>query len=424
MCQCSTSDCGCSALLVPVGPPGRQGPPGVTPTLTFEVTTLPPGSHATVSQSGGPVAYDVVLGIPTGATGAGTPGADGAPGADGTDGINAFTNLRTTWRVPGIGSIEPMNVDVAAWGADGQWIYLPGAGYFIISFVSGSGQFQVINPGPLQGFPSGVAGNVAGGTIMPIGTPVTPGGIPGDGGSTGPAGASAELLTTNTLPTTAPSPGRASVIYTDSATAPTFTVIYTWNGTSWVQTANIQGAAGTQIVNTPGDPNTTLPAGPIGTYAVRTDVPSMYVKTGSTTWSLVTSLTPTFTQVATQSAGDFGTVPVSTRRVIGYVPRTLSSPGPGAFVFDLAYQSYDLDAAFDIELGWSATSYNQGGSWLWQITNIAGAPIAVTYAAGQFTKKTGLTLPSTLASGATQVYHLVREGPSVLICDTYVSVAV
>lgn len=424
-CDCTTSDCGCDTLDVPLGPRGLAGPPGITPRLIFSVATLPAGSSATVSQTGGPASYDIILGIPAGATGAGN------PGINGTNGLNAFTTLTAAFTQPALSGIATISVVDNSWVEPDQWIYIPGGGYYIVVTPVGSTTIQIRNPGPAQGFPSGVTGNASPATnIGGNGTGVTPGGIPGNAGATGETGengdtgADAELLVVNTVPVSAPAPGRSTVVVTDSATTPTFTVLYTWNGSAWAQTANIQGAAGSQIINTPGDPNVTLPGGDLGDYAVRTDVPSMYVKTGVSTWTSVVSLTPTFEQVATESGGDFGTVPGYTQAIIGFEDQTYNHNSVGTFTFDNAVQSSVVLADKDIELDWDDTGYTENGNWLWQITNTDASPINVTYATGQFAKDTGLSLPSTLAASATQVYHLVRQGSRMLITNTYVSVNV
>lgn len=428
MCDCLTSDCGCSELSVPIGPRGFQGPPGITPQIIFlPPSALPPGSTPTIQQTGGPATYNVAIGIPSGLPGIGTPGANGA------NGINAFTVTTSLFTVPGIGLLTSMPVQLAeyGWVEDFQWVYIPGAGYFEVYSVNTSQGITLRNPGPAQGFPSsGIPGNAAVNTQINIGTAVTPGGRPGGEGPQGPIGtpgtpgADALLLVTNTFPVSPPLPGRDTVIYTDSATTPTFTLIYEWTGAAWVQRANIQGAAGTQIVNTPGDPNVTLPAGPIGTYAVRTDVPSIYVKTGISSWSPVVTLTPTFNQVAIQSSGNFGTTPTSTESVIGFVDEVVVLNTPGTYTFDLAYQGYDLSTDKAIQLDWSDSAYGENAMWVWRISNTDAASIAITYATGSFDKKTGLALPATLAAGETQVYHLMRNGAKILIYDTYVAVAV
>ena len=430
-CNC-TSQCSCGELTIPLGPRGFTGPAGQSPTLSLSATGLPNGTPPTVTQTGGPLNYQYLLGIPA-----------GAPGPVGENATELFTTLSAAFTVPALNTTTVITVGDTSWMQPGAWLYIRGGGYFRISSVPSPTTVQVNNAGSNAfgvgvGWPTGVQGNAPAGDTVNVVTgalaavqvihAAVPGlpGTDGENGSTGPAGATgtagvaAELLVTNTTPVAAPAAGRSSVIVTDSATAPTFTVIQTWNGSAWAQTANIQGAAGTQIVNTAGDPNVTLPAGPVGTYAVRTDIPSMYVKTGSTTWSSVVSLTPTFAQIATQSGGDLGNVPAYTQRIIGYIPRRVTHTAPGTYTLDLQYEGIEIDANQDIELDWSLTNYAENGQWTFAVENIDGSPINVTYASGRWRKATGVTPPATLAAGAIQVYQCVKVGSTMVITNTYV----
>lgn len=419
---CTTDPCACG-LTVPIGPRGFTGEAGPPPTLTFAVTTLAPGSNATVNQTGGAGVYTVSLGIPRGATGTGT------PGTNGTNGLNAFTTLTATFIQPSQSFPVTIGVVDSSWAQPGQWVFVPGGGYYIVATVPSSTSITLTNPGAAQGFASGVPGNAAAGSsVGTAGTGVTPGGRPGIQGETGAAGdtgdpgADALLLVTTTAPVSAPPAGQRTVIYTDSATTPTFTRIMEWDGAAWNQAANIQGAAGTIWVSTPGDPSVTLPSGPIGTYVLRTDVPSIYVKTGASTFTLQSSLAATFTQVATTSAGNFGAVPVRTESMIGFDPNTDTHTAPGTYTFDLQYQSTDVAADKDIELDWDDTAYGFGGMWTFSVENTDGSPINLTLAASQWTKKTGLTIPATIAAGATQFFVCYKspDGASMLIADTFV----
>lgn len=430
-CSCSSQPCSCNGLEIPQGPRGLPGVPGPAPTLTFTGSALAPGSGVVVTQTGGAGVYNVNLGVAVGAT--------GADGPTGTDGLNAFTTLTSgTFTQPLAGAATASGVITVvdnSWMEVGQWIYIPGAGYYMVTQLNGTTGVRILNPGPLDGYTGGVVGNAPPGTtgLGGVGIGVTPGGRPAGEGPEGPIGqdgedgtdgVDAELLVVNVAPVAPPAPGRSSVIYTDSATTPTFTQVRVWNGASWVTSANIQGAAGTLIVNTPGDPNVTLPAGPIGTVAIRTDVVSIYTKTGVSTWTLTSSLTPTFTQVATASGGNFGTVPVSTDRVIGFAPFADTHTSPGTYSFDLQYEAALIDADKDITLQWDATNYAEGAVWTWQVTNVDGSPINLALTAARFNKKTGLTVPATIAAGATQVFLLTKSADGlILIMDTFVSVA-
>lgn len=424
MCNCSSAPCACEELTIPLGPRGYNGPPGITPTLIFSATTLAAGSPATVTQTGGPATYNIQLGLPTGATGTGTPGRD------------TWSTLTAGFTQPALGDIVNVTGVDFRWMSVGEYVYVAGGGYYQIFTVSGGGtSAQLRNPGTIQGFPSGVPGNASPGASIGNGALIGPSGVPGTAGATGATGSDgtpgtpgtpgtdAELLVTYTNPVAAPSPGRSSVIYTDSASNPTFTVIKSYAAGAWTTRANIQGAAGTIIVSTNGDPNTTLPAGPIGTYAVRTDVPSMYAKTGVSTWAFVVSLTPTFTQVATASSGDMGTVPVSTQSVVGFVTNSDTFGVPGVYTFDLQYQSIDVKTNVDIELDWDDTAYGENAHWFFTVENTNGSPINLTLTTGQWIKKTGLTIPATIAASASQAFLVYRYGNKLLIADTFVTVA-
>jgi len=62
-----------TSLVGPTGPAGPPGPPGMDATVTVGTTvTLPPGSPATVTNSGSPGAAVLDFGIPGGASGPGT----------------------------------------------------------------------------------------------------------------------------------------------------------------------------------------------------------------------------------------------------------------------------------------------------------------------------------------------------------------
>ena len=431
MCDCSTAPCSCETLTIRRGVQGRQGLPGVPPTLNFSVTPLPAGSTPTVSQSGGPATYDVAIGLPA--------GAPGAPGVatNGVDGVNAFVPTLTTFFVPAIGGaatlLQVFPFSLGLFTAPGQPVYLEGAGTFMVDHIVGTSEVWLINPGPLQ-WPeltvAGYPGNAIAGTSVLPGSKLSPGGRSGSAGAAGAtggagaAGASASIPVVNTVPVVAPSPGQGTIIYTDSSTTPTFTQLYTWNGAAWVQSGNIQGAPGTLIVSTGGDPNSTQPAGPVGMMAIRTDILGIYTKTAPGVWGAPIPLTPTFAQVATQSSNSFGATAVYTQGIIGFEQTIVAHSSPGVYTYDLSKQSIRVTATADIELDWSDASYNKYGRWQFELVNTSGAPIAVTYTAATWLKATGLTLPSTLAAGAVQMFTLVQSKDGPVIENTYVVVAV
>lgn len=424
MCDCGTP-CGCGSGTIPQGPRGNQGVPGPVPLLTFYTTPLPTGTSPTVFQTGGPIAYDITIGIPAGATGTGT------AGADGTDGVNAYTQNVLGFQIPALGSTVTLTVGENSWIQVGQWLFIEQSGYFIVTAVGSNGSITVRNPGAGDGYPSGVNGQTAPGTVIGSFRGVSPGGVPGvDGaaggsGSAGAAGAAAEILVQNTVPVSAPAPGRSSVIVTDSSTDPTFTVIYTWNGSAWVQTANIQGAAGSQIVNTAGDPNSTLPSPTsIGDYAIRTDIPGVYVKTGASTWTFVVSLTPTFTQVATASSGNLGTLALYSTRAVGFQPRELTHAFAGGLTLDLSYQYTYIDAAADITLAYNNLTFDYSTTWYIFVTNTDGSAIDLDLSTGDWNVKDGLVIPATIAPADVQALVVTRSpDDKLLVTDTFLVTA-
>lgn len=432
--MCS-ENCGCSGECAPSIDviPGPQGPVGNTPTIAIgTVTTLAAGSQATVTNTGSAVAAVFNFGVVTGAT--------GATGAAGTAATNLYTSLTNAFTIPALNSSTIATVGNTSWMRVGMWVRMTNgsssAAYLYITGVPSSTTVQFANMGSVNGWPTGVALQPAPSTVIsPDSTllqiqaaaaPGLPGatGATGGDGPTGDPGVNSLVPFVNAIPSVSPVPGQETQIYQNDVSAPTIMRFYYWNGSIWTASGNFVGAAGTQVVTTPGDPNVTLPAVPIGSLAFNSVTPTLYLKTGASTWVLQFSIAPTFQQVATTSSGNFGTVPTSTQRVIGYVTLADTHTIAGAYTFDTAYQSILVEADVDMELDYDASTYTQSAEWTWQVENVDGSPIALTYAASRFDKKTGLSLPSTLAAGAIQVYQLKRSKAKLLITDTYVSVAV
>lgn len=416
-------DCNCAAS-VPRGPRGFQGPPGATPTITIgTVTALPPGSTPTVTNTGSDLEAVLNWGVVTGNTGA--TGATGAAGTNGTPGVNAFTSITGSYTQPDVGDNVSVTFLDASWIGVNQIIYIETGGYYLSTGPATGNTKTLTNLGyPGNAAPGFVVLNPL--VLQPV-PKVSPGGYRGPDGATGASGVGVNALVpiVNTIPVTPPVPGQETVIYQNDPTTPTIMRFYYYSSGSWTAGANFVGAAGTQVTTTPGNPNATLPAGPVGTLAFRTDVPSLWLKTGTSTWTLQFNIAPTFQQVATTSAGDFGTVPTSTQRVIGYVTLADTHTTPATtYTFDLAYQSVYVEADVDIELDFDASTYTQGADWTWQIENVDGSPINVTFASSVFDKKTGLSLPTTLAAGAVQTFILRRTKAKILIVDTFVNDAV
>lgn len=427
-CNCSSSPCGCEALIIQVGPRGFTGPAGPAPSLTLDVETLAAGSPVTITQSGGAGTYDILLGIPQGATGpagVGTPGIDGLPAFAPLDiagltqpAIGSQTNIATT------GSFK--------WAASSEWVYISGGGYYKVAapVAAPYNTMLIRNPGAADGFPAGVTGNVGAGIFIGSNgeaAQVTPGGRPGtDGtGTTGPQGPAGDptfIGLTTTIPTLPPAPTLRTVFYTDSLSAPTLFVPYFYSG-GWTAGPNIMGAPGTLWVTTAGDPNITLPAGPIGTYALRTDVVSIYLKTGATTWVLQASLTPTFAQVAVASGGAIVGETVYTDTVVGYEPFQATLAAPGTYTLDFQYEGQEIETDKDITLDWDDSNFNKYAHRVYTINNTDASPINFALTAARWYKKTGLSIPATIAAGATQMLIVEHSALGPVVTDTFVVAA-
>lgn len=435
MCSCSSTPCGCLTPNIPRGPRGFSGEPGPAPSFTVgTVTALPAGSTPVFDITGTSPNLTIDIGLVTGDTG--PAGAAGANGTNGQNGINSFTSLVASFTQPSPGSMVTITVANSSWMSLGSWVYISGGGWYVVASnpLSGS-QIIVRNPGAADlaavwpGGPTSVPQNTAAGTVITSTgfssqvQPSGPPGIKGTPGTGGVAGLPGVIQVVNAIPTSAPPPNEVFKIYTDSPTTPTVITGYSWNGLAWVATANLTPAAGTKIVSTAGDPNVTLPAGTVvGDYAIRTDVPSIYVKTTVSTWTLQVTLTNTFQQVATQSGGDMGTVPLSTQAVVGFVPFTDTHSAPGTYTIDLQYQGTHVDANKNIDLDWDDVTFSDSAVWEFQLTNSDPSSINITYAATRWAKATGLTEPATLAAGATQMFVLRKNvaGDRLIIEDTFV----
>ena len=405
--SCGSSPCGCDGLSIPIGPRGFQGEPGPAPVITLGTpVALPPGSVPTVTITGDFGVYNLDFGLTVGDT-----GATGAPGINGINGV-AYTNLAAPFTQPAIGGLVTITVGTTAWMSLGEPIYINGGGvYFVASNALSPTQIIIRNPGAADNFSSGVPGNTTAGVTVSIdgfNAQVTPSGRPGEKGDQGAPGASgtpgvdAYVGLTTTVPTLPPGPGLKTVFYTDNLVTPTVFKAYFYTSL-WQAGPNLIGADGTLWVTTGGDPNVTLPAGPIGTMAVRTDVASIYVKTGASTWAFVVSLTPTLNQVAVAS-GNTTTEIISTSKVFGTTPFADTHTVAGSYLYDTQYALIQLDADVDIALGIDDSTYADGGSFCLQLTNVDASPINITYAGATWSRATGLTLPTTLAAGATQMF--------------------
>lgn len=417
-------DCTCN-LTIPRGAPGPQGEPGVTPTISVSGTVLPAGSTPTVTRSGSNLFPNFEFGLvpgPQGPPGTGAPGADGQP---------SFTNLSLAFVQPSVGSATTISTTGSfRWASAGAPIFIQGGGKYTVlaTPVAPFTTMQVRNDGGTGNTPPGI-------TVSPTGSPsqVAPTGrdgaqgISGSDGLPGPAGAAAFIPVVNTIPTAAPLPGRGFTIYTDSATNPTVITGYSWNGSSWVASVNLTPRPGTQTIFVNGDPNVVLPAGPVGTIAIRVDQVSRldyYIKATVSTWTLQYSITVanTITQTVIAGSNFINDQVLTTTRVVGAKRREVTLPPAGNYKVDLAYAVTDIRTDKPIELDWDATLYNEDATWIVLVENVHGSSIAATYATGKFARNPAVSLPSTIAVGATQAFvmRFNADKTRLIIENTYV----
>ena len=417
-CGCSSSPCGCNTPNIPRGPRGFQGPAGPAPNITIgDVETG--SAAATITGTSPNLTLDLT--IPPG-----TPGTPGAPGAPGANGIPAFASLAAGFTQPTIGfSVGIQTDDSFQWAVIGEPIFIAGGGkytvtatptppYNILGVTNDGGpgnapatSFIAATGAPAQVTPTGRDGQV--------GNP----GLPGAPGTPGPAGI---IEVVNTIPVAAPLPNKTFVIYTDNTLNPTVITGYSWNGLGWVATANLTPAAGSQIFSTVGIPGSGT--GNNGDWAFDSVSLEVYYKVAGS-WTNPFTLAATFTQVATNSGGDMGPVPVRTPSVVGFDPLAVNfTVGPGTYTLDLQYQGFAISADKNIDLAWSDTSFNYHGVWEVQIENVDGASsIDIDIVAGAWAENAslGLTFPITLAASDIQVFVLRKPmtGARMIIENTY-----
>jgi hypothetical protein len=385
--DCGTNpDCGCSSITLPyiVGDDGQDGLSAYQNWLQAGNTGTLADFIAALTGSNGQSAYEVA--VANGFVGSEAAWLASLVGANGTNATNLFTNL-VAFTVPNQNTSTIMVVGNTSWMVVGGWLYVRNAGYFRIVNVISPTQVQVANPGSVLGWPLGIPLQTAAGT--PISTDSTatqvihaaiPGipGAAGDNGGPGPIGdpgPPAELLVVNTIPTLEPTPQSATRIYVDPGTGISY--LLRWNGAVWAQQAVLTGAQGTQWIDGIDDPNISQPSAAIGTYYLNRTTSEIFQKTGVTTWTLRITL----------NALPFG---------LG--SNTVTHDTPGTFNIDLGLPYTKVEADKAIELDYTSIPFN--AQWVLEIENIDGGSINITYAAGKWTKKSGLTQPTTLASGA------------------------
>ena len=424
-CGCSSTPCGCNTPNIPRGPRGFAGPAGPAPNITIGDVTSGPAA-ATITGTSPNLVLDLT--IPPGAT-----GPAGAPGTNGQDATELFTNL-VSFNAPTLGNSNPAIVGDTSWMNVGAWVYITGGGYFRIVGINNSTSVQLAQPGPNTyapsiGWPSGVAGNVIGAAIPSNGLDTqivhaaAPGlpGATGATGTTGNPGQDAFIEVVNTIPTVAPAPGGEFKIYTDSSTAPTVITGYSWNGVSWVATANLTPVAGSQIYSVTG-----VPAGAFGKngdWAFNTVTLEVYYKTAGT-WTNPFDLSATFTQVAIASSNYMGTVPLHTDGIVGFDPIASTFSAPITYTIDLSKQGHSISIDKNLTLDWDDTSFTYGGVWELQVENTdPGSAINISLTSGRFAENATLAIssPISLLNGDTRmfVFRKNKAGNRLIIENTY-----
>ena len=417
-CGCSSSPCGCNTPNIPRGPRGFQGPAGPAP--IFEEVNVTPGPAAG-NVTGTSPNLTLNLTIPPG-----TPGTPGAPGTPGPAGQAPFAALTLPFTQPAVnGQVDVYGAAGAfQWAAQDAPVYIQNGGdYKVIASFPPYSSVKVENLGGANNaLPSAV--------VAPSGSQaqVTPSGRKGTAGTTGAAGAPGApglpgvIEVVNTIPVAAPAPNKTFVIYTDSTFSPTVITGYSWNGVSWVATANLTPAAGSQIFSTVGAPGSGT--GNNGDWAFDSTSLDVYYKVAGS-WTNPFTLAATFTQVANNSGGDMGPVPVRTPSIVGFDPLVVAHTTPGTYTLDLQYQGFVIEADKDIGLAWDNTSFNYHGVWEVQIENVDASPIDITIAAAAWAENASLALsfPISLAAGDIQVFVLRKPmtlGSRMIIENTYV----
>lgn len=126
---------------------------------------------------------------------AGPAGADGEDGVNGTDGVNAYSTLDAQFTMPALGASSNATVSNNSWMAYGQIVAIgdpAGAAPYAYMQVGAKVGTTTVALTNLESAGGAYADNVAAGTVFPIGTIVSPGGLQGPTGETGSSGAPAD----------------------------------------------------------------------------------------------------------------------------------------------------------------------------------------------------------------------------------------
>lgn len=112
------------------------------------------------------------------------PGSQGSPGAGGsagTNGQNAWTTLTAAFTMPAEGGTDTASVVNSEWLSVGQNVYVQSAGYLTVTAKPTTTSVTLLNPENTAS--SLYVDNVAPGTIIPIGSTMTAGGVQGPAGA-------------------------------------------------------------------------------------------------------------------------------------------------------------------------------------------------------------------------------------------------
>ena len=189
----------------PIGPTGTTGVTGATGSTGVTGPTGDAGATGATGLTGatgvagvtgdvGPTGPQGVPGLlgPTGATGdvgpigpTGPDGATGATGATGLTGESAFTSTTAAFLQPPVDDDVTVAVASTSWMRLGQYVFVADGGVYVVAAVLDATTVTLHNPG----FP----GNAAPGTAILSGAGVTPDGVPGPTGATGPGGATGDV---------------------------------------------------------------------------------------------------------------------------------------------------------------------------------------------------------------------------------------
>ena len=408
MCNCTGNSCGCSVVS---GRRGRPGQPGATGATGADGAD---GQDAQVLSD---------LGIPTTTLPSGpTPPAAFATYYDETPGGNVWTWDGTAWTdtlIPISGKnawtltqgSEPsilanpgvwfLNVEDTSWMGTGQLLHITSAagaslGYYTAFSINSPTQVVIQNPSTGGLYDT----NAAPGTLITIGSKVSPGGIQG------PAGLPMVTSFGAPDPTVAPA-GGASGWYVQSGTGGTY---WYYNGPSGPWTDTLQPVIGPAGPTGPAGANgatgatgATGPAGPTGPQGP----PGPGGGGGVGTFQQVSDTSPIS---GTPSGRETGTNIWTMQRSIQYEVYEFSTAS-FAVTFGAQYQRQKCNITLaDITLNWNNLDPTRDCEWVFELYNAYSGQTNVAYSAGRWTKNPGIAHPVILNAGQTAIIHCRQAG--------------